>query len=98
MATEPVLIIPLSQLGHILSKPEIESNAHGPQIELVQMPYTVGDKEIYHNNFRFGVNGKELAKNLPLLMEDFAEVLAFAFEKCGAHRHNEAPSSSGSLF
>ena len=81
MATDTVLIIPPKQTHHILSKPESDVDAYGPQNETIQARYTIGDKEIYLNNFHFSVIRKELTKNLPVLIENIAEELALGFQQ-----------------
>lgn len=80
MAKEPVVIIPPAHLRHILSKPEGEIDAYGPQNETIQAPYTIRDEDIWINNYHFDIVRKQLTKNLPFLADEIAEELAFAFE------------------
>lgn len=82
MATGPVVIVPPSQMKHILSKPESEIDAYGPQNETLQAKYTIRNKDIYDNQFHFNIVRKQLTKNLATLTEDIAEELAFGFEHC----------------
>ena len=81
MAMGPVVIVPPLQIRHILSKPESEVDAYGPQNDSIQAPYMIKDKEIYIKNFHFDVLRKQLTKNLPLFTADMAEEIAFGFEQ-----------------
>ena len=81
MATGPVVIVPPSQIRHILGRSENEVDAYGSQNESIQAPYTIKDRDIYINNFHVDVLRKQLTKNLHLLTADMAEELALGFEQ-----------------
>ncbi|KAL9636722.1 MAG: hypothetical protein Q9204_002146 [Flavoplaca sp. TL-2023a] len=81
LVTGPVVVIPPSHLRQILSKPESEIDAYGPQLETLQGQYTIGDKDVYSNNFHTGVVPNQLTKNLGSLTEAIADELAFGFER-----------------
>ena len=87
LAKGPIVIIPPAQVKQIISKPEKEIDARGPQADEIQAQYTIPDKEIRVKQLHLSVVRKQLTKNLPLLTEDIAEELAIGFE-----RHWGSPS------
>ncbi|KAF2651752.1 cytochrome P450 [Lophiostoma macrostomum CBS 122681] len=57
-----VAVLPASTL-HLLHKPESELKAFDAQLETIQLPYFIADRDIYMNVFHFDVARKHLVNN-----------------------------------
>ncbi|KAF7506027.1 hypothetical protein GJ744_012274 [Endocarpon pusillum] len=76
----PVLILPRSQLKDVLHRPDGEVDGNEALNTVVQIEYTVSEKEIYTDKFHFNIVRKQLTRNLGNVTPIVAEEIDLALK------------------
>lgn len=79
----PVAVLPPSQL-HLLNRPDSEVKAFDAQLETIQLPYMISDRDVYMNVIHFDVVRKHMIsnKNVQALAVPTADEVDVAFREC----------------
>ena len=80
MASGPVLVLPPSLFKAVHGRPDTEVDSQGSQNETIQAKYTIGDPEMYVNNFHMKIVRNQLTRRLAELADAIAEELAIGFK------------------
>lgn len=75
------MVVPPQQLKAIYALPESKVDVHWAQSETIQAKYTVGNPEIFKNNFHVNVIRNQITRSLDYLTAGIAEQLAVGFEQ-----------------
>ncbi|KAF2683181.1 cytochrome P450 [Lentithecium fluviatile CBS 122367] len=81
--SSPVTVLPPSLL-HVLNKPESKVRALDAQLETIQLPYLISDRDIYMNAIHFDVVRKHLVNNkdVEALASTTADEVGVALRDC----------------
>lgn len=74
-----VVVLPPSQI-HLLNRPDSEITGFGALLDTIQLPYMIGDRDVYQNVIHFDVVRKKLTrKDIGSLAATTAEEIDLAF-------------------